>query len=613
MIRLACLLTLALVLPGCDTFQAPFLSRADKINQAYPLAGDLPVSLGQLFTALEGNPNSNEVREQYAQLLQARAAECGGSAELGRLDTPDKVKAKIGETPCFATFDVKFADWVGLSRVATELRKPPLVPLTALPGRAVLPPGAERLSFAKDANVALVPGPGKLTVVELPSMRVINAFPAPGLSSSAGVLSPNGRVAAIPAAPGLVMLDLTTGKVLWSTNKYSEVLAWLPDTAAALLIQQNGYAAALFDHRFATMVSYPLPVPQARWAVPVAGSPGRLVIGGSANVAVMDHARRPDGGIDIAKARQFQLPPANGVFTDVVVWRSAPFLMSKGRKLVYMSQRDWAWLDIESGDVGKWDVTTLGTVGFAQISDTTIFLDIRSGMPIGAGQVLNIEQGTLTPAPYPARETGVLHPATPRQGFVAREKGAVVIGGTVATEGETQPIEKAVAEVTLWLEQIKIKNATRLEQEHAKRSAYAEAQKASAARAPIPGVPANAHISAVGVYESSTGQGRKAGPVDVKLVPSKIPLVLVLSSHSAVQWNIQANGRPIAAILLSSVHPSTVQGYQGNVVIIGSQYAYQMGTEEYLGLKALVAQYLPMPMRLFQGTYRGSEFSVPAN
>ena len=614
MIRLACLLALALALSGCDVFLAPFMSRADKINQAYPVPDKLSAALAQLFVALDSDPHSKEVRAQHAQLLQARAAECGASVELGRLDTPAKVKTKIGETTCFTDFDVKFVDWVELSRVAVELRKPPLVPLTALPARAALGPRSERPLFAKDAAVAILPERGQMSAVELPSMRVIKTFPALHSPDGAGTLSPNGRVVAIPVHPGLVMLEVTTGKTLWSTTKYNQVVAWLPDTAAALLIPKNGYAAALLDHQTATVVPYPLPVSQVSWAIPVAGSAGRLVMGGAGNVAVVDHARRSDGGIDIATVKQFRLSPTSEIRSAAIGWRYAPFLMSKGRKLVYLSQQDWAWLDIESGEAGKWDAAALGTVGFAQLSDTTIFLDLRGGMPISAGQVFNIEQGTLTSVLYPARETGVLYPAAPRQGFVAREKEGLVVGGAVAVEGQPQPIEKAAADIALWLEQLKLQNAARLEQEQANRSAKADAQRASAARTPIPGVPTNAHVSAIGVYEAATpGQGRRPGTVDVKLVPSKMPLVLVLSSYGPVQWNIQANGRPIAAILLSSMHRSTVQGYDGNVVVIGSQHAHEMGSEEHALLKALVAQYLPMPIRLFQGTYRGSEFSVPAN
>jgi hypothetical protein len=159
--------------------------------------------------------------------------------------------------------------------------------------------------------------------------------------------------------------------------------------------------------------------------------------------------------------------------------------MSKGRKLVYHDAQDWGWLDIESGDAGRWDVKSLGTIGFAQVSDTTIYLDIGQGKPIGGGQLFDIEKGTLTAVKNPLPDLGRLHPAAPRQGFVSHVNGAVIVGNDAVTEGGPQPIEKATADIHLWLQQLKLQNATQQEEERATRPPMVEAQNASAPRQPI--------------------------------------------------------------------------------------------------------------------------------
>jgi hypothetical protein len=320
--RLIGLMALAFILSGCDEIRSGLMSRADKVNQAYPVPDNLLVARGMLSAALQGDANSKTIRDQYAQLLERRAAECSGGVGLGRFDTSEQVRRKIGaDKSCFAAYDLKLVHWVGTSRVALELRKPPLVPWTPLSARTVLPPDSDWLSFAKDANVVVTWGPGgKLRAMELPSGRVINTFQAPHPDHDAGTLSPNGRVLALSQPPNnLVMMDVDSGRTLWSTSDYSGVVAWLPEVAATLLVQKSSGATALLDHQSAGVTPYLSPMPYPGWSLPVPDRSGRIVIGNYGTVAVMDHVRRPDGGIEAVKANQFEL--ATGT--------STPFLMSK--------------------------------------------------------------------------------------------------------------------------------------------------------------------------------------------------------------------------------------------------------------------------------------------
>jgi hypothetical protein len=103
------------------------------------------------------------------------------------------------------------------------------------------------------------------------------------------------------------------------------------------------------------------------------------------------------------------------------------------------------------------------------------------------------------------------------------------------------------------------------------------------------------------------------GVVRVKIAASRVPLVLVLSNYESVEWRVQNEGRPIAAVLVSGYEPATVTGVQGKTIVIGRTHAYKMTGAEFPQLRAEIARYVPNSVRLFQGTYAGAEFSIPSD
>ena len=138
------------------------------------------------------------------------------------------------------------------------------------------------------------------------------------------------------------------------------------------------------------------------------------------------------------------------------------------------------------------------------------------------------------------------------------------------------------------------------------------------ARASATGPLAGADVAVVGVYQSGRlTQGvpgaRDTGPVQVNVAPGSTPLVLVLASYEPVQWQVANRGRPIAAVLLSGYHASTVSGVSAPVTSIGTQYAYKADSAEWPRLQALVARHAPNPPRYFLGAYAGTSFDVPGN
>lgn len=130
----------------------------------------------------------------------------------------------------------------------------------------------------------------------------------------------------------------------------------------------------------------------------------------------------------------------------------------------------------------------------------------------------------------------------------------------------------------------------------------------------LKGVPSQARLHMIGVYEGVAEKGREAirtaRPVVVSVMPGNTPLVLSLSSYEAVRWRIvNPSNRPIAAVLLSGYTPSTVEG-SAPVTRIGSKYAYKLDSREYVTLKDDIAHYVANPVSSFQGAYSGQRFDI---
>jgi hypothetical protein len=627
MVRFLSLLLVALALSGCDLIRTGLTSRAQKVNTAFPVSEELVVSQLALFNSIEGTSHKG-LREQYAELLELRALNCSGGADLSRLDTPADIKTKIADSACFREQDAKLMDWLGTRRVILALQKPALVPLSALPPRTLVAnPGDSMIGLivAANANVAVLKGNRSVTAVELPSSKAINSFSVPEAYRQS-TLSSNGRVLTVPFGnESLKFMDIENGSTLWNTTKYADVAGWMPSIEATLLLQRGNAAPFLLDHRTARVEPYRIPLSRLTWAVPLPEA-GRLVMGDPNNVLLVDHIRDADGTIKVNTPKQWRLAGSG-------VTSSTPLIMANGKKVVYVTGRDLGWLDLENGAQGTWAVSALNASGFSKVSESSIYMDTALGQLQRRPRLLNIDQAAFYAVRDADPNEGLLVPLNTRAGYARRGPSATIIGGTAVAEGEPESVEKVLAEASLAQQLAKLGAEFAPSPEQASAAASAAAAAAAAAQAVagrvaparsfertlIPGVPPTAHVSVIGLYEPAdpsrrgASSFRTAKPVDVVVAASSTPLVLVLSSYEPVQWRINSNKRPIAAVLLSGYHQSTVTGFQGSVINIGQQSAYKMDSAEYLALKQAVARYVVGPVRLFQGSYSGSVFSVPAN
>jgi len=656
-------LGVCVALGGCERITAGLTPATEKVNKAFPLADDLQTAHNALMSSLEGDKSAQQtIAEQYNKLMTVRALTCTAKTPIGRFDTIPGIRGKVSDTDCFQKQDVRLAEWVAWRRLGLVMAKPPLTPLMDLPAKALLPNFTDYsgpVAVAAAANVMVARGPQKFSVVQIPSGKQISSFAAPDQSYRPPVLSSNGRVLAIPVGSrNLRIVEVETGNVLWNTEDYADLLAWLPQLEAAVLTQTNTGAPQLLDIRNGKISDYPSAEKRMTWALPTPLADGKYLVGSGQTASLMQVTRSAEGALDAAPVKQWRL---NGYGAS-----GAPLLMDNGKKIVYLSSQDLNWLDVQTEQQGSWQLSALNAYGFAKLNEQAVLFDSMSITPGQAGtpvtRVLDITQGTVAVAKNLDGRDGNLVSLAPRSGYLKRNGTGVTIGSAVELD-TPQALDPLVSEALLakqlarlnamsanaemqaqlqaqspadrerYLDnlarQMRAMNGSVAADAAANAAASAAARASGGTLAMLPGtkpmlsdVPANAKVSVIGVYEAASNASapampagvaasRKAGNIRVTVAPGNTPLVLVLSSYEPVRWTVIPGSRKISAILVSSYYESSVSG-QGNapVVRIGSNYAYKLDSTEYLRLKQDIARYVASPVQVFQGAYKGQDFSV---
>lgn len=644
---LALLYTCAL-LAGCNQISALITPADEKINAAFPLADATRTAYTTLLASLDTTPSERKsIVEEYTKLMGVRALTCTAKTPIGRFDTVSKIKTKVSDMECFQKQDVRLTEWVGLQRLSQVLSRPALVALSVLPDKALLPNFAEysgQVTVASEANVMVVKGGQKFTAIQLPSGKVINSFPIPEQTYRPAILAANGRVLAVPVGSrNLRMIEVETGNLLWSTEEFSDLIAWLPQVQAALLSQAGSGSAQLLDIKNGKIDAFPSTEKRLTWALPVKAASGGYLVGAGQTVSQMDITRSVQGVLEAAPIQQWRLT-GNGISS------TRAFLMDNGTKLVYHSGPDLAWLNLTDQQQGVWQLSAIGAYSFTKLNEKAIVFDTPAvGTTPAATRVFNIDDGTVAVAKNIDIRDGALVPLLPRSGYLKRSDSSVTIG-TAADIGVSQSLDQVVSEALLAKQLAKVNAMSGNEAQTPsnpyyealakqvragnvmgavrnglsreviesiqKGTDYANNGSAKPIKPLLTDVPSNARVSVVGVYEGTNSSSKRnmthaPGSVRINVQPGSTPLVLVLASYEPVHWLINTNGRKISKIFTSGYYDSTVIGADNAPVIkIGSKHAYKLDSSEYTQLKQDIARYIENPVQLFQGSYTGKEFSV---
>jgi hypothetical protein len=123
-------------------------------------------------------------------------------------------------------------------------------------------------------------------------------------------------------------------------------------------------------------------------------------------------------------------------------------------------------------------------------------------------------------------------------------------------------------------------------------------------------------VEAVSVYEAvamrAPSMPQNPGPVRVQLRRTARPVVLVLSSHQTVEWQLEIEpDAALEAVLTSGYGESTVAGAGTALVTsIGGFYAFKRGSAEFRHLEDEVLRCTGRTIENFQSVYAGHTFEI---
>jgi hypothetical protein len=313
---LAPVLSMALVLSGCDLLKTVRYSPSEKINVAFPFPEPIAKDLAAL-SASAPVEKKMAIEGEIRDALDKRATKCAGGFSPSWYESVDTVREKLQATNCLAEYDKQFARWVGFRRVGEILDLPALNLSTPSVAEITTENGIVDVSFAEHSHTALVATQQSSQVFDFTKLRTMFSE-ARSNSASLGKISPNGRLFAKSSTDGLKIRSTEAGEtllVLPAGDSFE--FHWL-DNQAAIFVEDG--EVKVFD--FVSNTEIPIKdIPAALRAFKVGGTPNQYLIFSSTTVAKIEIRRKPKLEVLImsntpAEGDGWSVPSVSGVTPD---------------------------------------------------------------------------------------------------------------------------------------------------------------------------------------------------------------------------------------------------------------------------------------------------------
>jgi len=617
-------LALALVLPllgGCELAHR-FDSVEGRINRAVPPDSGVQAARQRLIAHLAELPQAQEaIERQWSARLRLRALSCGGGELPTWRDSDADIRKRMSGSACLPAQDRALERWIGLQRVRLMLAQGPLRPVPPS-----VPPVISHREFigpthvARSAPVAIVRGPTGFDVLDLGSGKSLYTEASPSAGLSQLDLSPNARLF-VQASSGRVVIRAVEGGETLVQLQPANGLLWL-DAQAVALRPASGSELRLLDLESGEDT----PVPGNR--------PGDAYLAHPAPNAENRYNLLSGRGVT-----QIELTKVGGRIEAQLVNER---LTSSGRGFAINtggpSSDGRAWVDghqglrivdMETLAIEEREFSPVGTQTAWPTADPHAFIvsfHLPAGDTFGSRfihQLYDFKAQTLAPLNAQALASTRYLYIPPLKRLAVIDNQTIRFLDALAAE----PARPANAVLAVFIDEMNQRRlASSVQQLGGPPGGWSAppaapgAGAAAASRAdyaPMVSLPSHAQVEAVGVYQGSGARGgyqgpRTAGAVEIRVRRSPRPVALVLSAYEPVRWSIvREPGAQLAAVFLSGYHESTVLGAgDARVLSIGSHYAYNRESAQFLALQQSVARVTGKPIQVFQGRYEASSFSV---
>jgi hypothetical protein len=617
-----------------------FADREDRINAAIPLSAPAQTALELLHRVATDHSQLAVLEDQFHTKLRLRALQCGQNYTLAESASTEDIRREHGGDPCFAEFDEDLAEWLGLHSIGFMLALPPLRPMSGSTQQSISDSTGpiRTVHFAARAGVAIIDSLKDTEVVDLQSGSPIFSSVRQAEDQITS-LSPNGRIYTAANRAAVRFYDAATGAFITAPRWCSIVgrcgFYWL-DERSAMMYSADTQRSMIFDFRTGTQTPLDTGFEGVARLVRLGASSEFFALSNSSIVHfrltyVNDQPRvefikinptklnllwNEEGGLN-ANGRVFSalsdgkiyLISTDNLTVDVIdlgsffVQEVVPTtdpdkLLASGYVMGGPNTTQSYLISMSGRTLSELDTTRIRARRFfyhqgrnALFSLTESSLELAQKLPTQAAVgVANFvaRQNNPVSAPPPS---GFLAPTVPQVMAYGRPKPAEPVPGVIADLAKDAEIQGiGVYE--------------------------ADDPQANGGKPPgtfigtLPG-------SAVSVYQLSPGQPAAAPPVTAGIIKvtvrsGKRPLVLVLSSFAAVDWQLTVEpGTQLKAVLISGTHGSTVSG-QGSarVAAVGNAYSYSLGSPEYTLLQNEIYTWTGRRIELFQCGYKASNFTV---
>ena len=643
------------------------LATSEKINQAFPPSAEVRISLENLDALIADDQETyKSFHDNFDNKLALRALTCSQGLSVGRFDSIKKVKSLTMDKDCINQQDAVLFDLIGTKFVAIQLAQPALRPLAKLgPPSAIH--GIDGIDIstgfaASEAGVAVLRGGrGDYFSIQIPGGAKISKLPTvPDVYANVS-LSPNGRVSAMPVANREVLfVDNETGKVLWRTSQFSQVLVWLPELSSALVKETKSGALLVADFATGKIQPNSVALRNSSWGLRVNDNPSRVLIGSGREFTLMEN-KRTSGTVDSTSVKEYGINTQRGSVSSLT-----PTLMDDKKAVFFVSGNNFMQVNLDTSEEKQWESEGIIASRYAKLSEVLLLVSVTNSLTNGGlkNYSFNLKDSTLSPVQNDVQSNGMILELDGRNGFMIREYNKMTVGDELTLGSpialsaliSNRNLERQMAQLQQEskmlqqrLEAEKIMSAMKGRQlppgynphlqgdsqgyyatEPAPRadsmgvyrqgraigSAQFEAELAakrqtvtSLATQRIGVIPANARVEAVGVYET---KDRSPSGVNIIIKKSDKPIVLMLSAYEPVKWNIiKETGANLVAVVATSYNLPTVTGAgSAKLIIKRGSYAYERNSQQYELINGEALMWTGKPISKFQGAYGGTNFVV---
>lgn len=620
-VRMA-IVSMAVLLSGCDLGKSILSSPAERINAAFPVSDAARVAEASALE-IATDVQKKEIKSQLKELLKQRALNCAQGYLPTWHSSVEDIRRAVTNKSCFSDADDEIAQWLSMRKVDLLLSWPPLVPVPGTVPASINADGfIQDARFAEHAGIAMLATPQTIELVDIATSKLISSETSAG--KQAGALSPNGRLYVTGNRDGMKIKSVETGGVvaeIKSVHPYQ--FFWLGDQVAAYSKQVlNTY---LIDYASGKEIPLPQVLGYLFMVEKVPGHEHQYAFFYNNKIAVIELERNETGPTVKLVSETAVSGPA---------WTSSNSGHTVDGRYYFSAAGDLTLMDTdqmqaETIPFAPFELqTAIATPDPDKLLLTGFISPPRSDDPIGiylysiSGQTMSrVDQEKIFPPRY------LYIPSLDKQGIINNSK--ILVRDELPTL-DTTTLTEFVSNTLVISSQRKQYASDRQRAAQFTRNGVYPGQPYSpsvstsssgsgGSNSVMARLARNAQVEGVGIYQGKSagqsGAGHPRGYVEVHVRRSIKPIVLVLSSYEPVNWHITPSpDAKIAAVLVSGYYSSKVDGAgDARVLVVGSAYAYKTDTPQYYQLNNEVIKMIGKGMDIFQGQYEGGEFSVGGN